>query len=112
MRNYLIIAGIALALSGCATTTLYDWGNYEDDLFDYYHQPGQKDAVMADLIEHLQMQETKGRKPAPGLLAEAGTFYLLDGNKEMAVTYYKKEAATWPESTEMMSSLISNLEEQ
>ena len=52
----------------------------------------------------------KGRKPAPGLLAEAGTYYLLEGDAEAAVDFYRQEAAAWPESRPMMATLITNLE--
>jgi len=110
MRQFLVIALFAGLLSGCVTQGLYDWGDYEADLFDYYHQPGDKERVIENLVKHLERMESTGRKPAPGLLAEAGTFYLLEGDAETAVDFYRQEAAIWPESRPMMATLINNLE--
>jgi len=110
MRNIVVLALAAILFSSCVTTGLYDWGHYEDDLFDYYHEPSNKAEVVADLVRHLEKQEAKGRQPAPGLYAEAGTFYLLDGDAETAISFYLKEAEYWPESRPMMTTLIKNLE--
>ncbi|MEJ2042250.1 MAG: DUF4810 domain-containing protein [Reinekea sp.] len=110
MRNTFLLVALLLLLTGCASTSLYNWGHYEDDLFDYYYQPEHKAKVIEDLVEHLQKQETNGTKPAPGLYAEAGTFYLLEGDTETAIRFYEQEARHWPESEPMMSTLIHNLE--
>lgn len=110
MRALLSILVLAGLLSGCATQGLYDWGDYEADLFDYYHQPGDKERVIENLVQHLDRMAAQGRKPAPGLLAEAGTFYLLAGDAATAVDFYRQEAAAWPESRPMMATLITNLE--
>lgn len=110
MRNTLLLVALASLLTGCASTRLYNWGHYEDDLFDYYYEPERKAEVIEDLVDHLQKQEAKGAKPAPGLYAEAGTFYLLEGDAQTAIKFYEKEAHYWPESEPMMSTLIHNLE--
>jgi hypothetical protein len=112
MKTVFIALLTLVTLTGCVTTGLYDWGHYEDDLFDYYHQPGEKEKAIADLEKLLAKQEAKGRKPAPGLYAELGTFYLLEGDSATAIGFYQKEAEYWPESEPMMSTLISNLEGQ
>ena len=109
MMKHLPYLVVLVMFSSCATTSLYDWGHYEDDLFDYYHEPSVKDEVVIDLVNHLEKQELKGRKPAPGLYAEAGTFYLLEGDADKAILFYQKEADYWPESEPMMSALIRNL---
>ena len=110
MRITLPALLVSTLLSGCATTGLYDWGHYEDDLFDYYHQPSEKEQVVADLQRLLEKQEANGRKPAPGLFAELGTMYLLEGDSVTAIRFYQKEAEYWPESAPMMATLIENLE--
>lgn len=102
----------ALLLGGCASTSLYDWGNYEQDLFTYYNDPAEQDEVVADHAAFMDRQQERGEKPAPGLLAEAGTFYLEAGNTSKALEYYRLEYETWPESRPLMGSLIDNLEGQ
>jgi hypothetical protein len=110
MKKIITLAAVSLIMTGCATTSMYDWGNYEDSLFDYYHQPENKEKVITALVEHVEDVHRKGEKVAPGLFAEAGTFFLLEGNSARAIEFYKLEAAEWPESEPMMSKLISNLE--
>lgn len=108
--SVLALSAVAL-LSGCAMqTTLYDWGNYEQDLFDYYHEPSLKKEVIADHAEFVMSVQNSGEKPAPGLLAEAGTFYLVEGDIESAIRFYQLEYEVWPESRPMMGTLIDNLE--
>jgi hypothetical protein len=110
MKNSLLLCFIVFVMSSCATTGLYDWGNYEDALFDYYHQPETKDDMVTGLLKHLEKQEAKGRTPAPGLYAEAGTFFLMDGDRAAAIELYRKESFYWPESRMVMERLIQNLE--
>ncbi|WP_119394423.1 DUF4810 domain-containing protein [Salinibius halmophilus] len=110
MRNYILLALSLVALSGCASKGLYDWGGYEDSLFDYYHQPETKLDLIEDLVEHVEYLMEYDEKPAPGLLAEVGTFYLLEGDRQRAVYYYRLEAQEWPDSQPMMAKLIKNLE--
>ncbi len=110
MKKLSLLIGASIILSSCVTTGLYEWGNYEDDLFDYYHEPSNKTQVAEDLVNHLEKQVAKGQQPAPGLFAEAGTFYLLEGDTETAITFYNREADYWPESRPMMLQLIKNLE--
>lgn len=113
-----IIKRIAIALcigalaTGCATNnTLYNWGNYENNLFNYYEKPELQEAIVASQIEFLRELENSGLRPAPGLFAEAGTFLLLEGDRQGAIEFYQKEHDAWPESQPMMSVLIANLKE-
>ncbi len=110
MMRLLCIGLLAATVSGCATTGLYNWGDYEEDLFTYYHHPEKKTEVITDFTKYLAKLEAKGQTPPPGMFAEAGTFYLLEGDSALAVEYYRKEAITWPESASMMTAIISNLE--
>lgn len=111
-RSFVLVVFILLT-TGCATSnTLYDWGNYEDNLFNYYHKPALQEAVVLDHLELLSKLERNNRTPAPGLLAEAGTLLLLQGETQKAIEFYQKEHDTWPESQAMMSALIANLKER
>lgn len=106
-----VLSGLMILTSaGCATHgTLYDWGSYEENLFTYYHTPAAKEAVVADHLTFLAKLDVRGERPAPGLLAEAGTLLLLQGDTQEAIKYYQREHDTWPESRPMMTALIQNL---
>lgn len=110
IKPALLAAGLILAVSGCTTSgRLYDWGNYENNLFNYYHNPATKAAVIANHLEYLEALERNQKRPPPGLLAEAGTLLLIEGDTQRAITYYQQEHDLWPESRAMMSVLIKNL---
>ncbi len=98
-------------LTGCAMQkTMYSWGDYEQDLFNYYHEPALKEDIIRDHAEFVLQVQERGEKPAPGLLAEAGTFYLQEGDVSSALKFYRLEYEVWPESRPMLSILIKNLE--
>lgn len=110
-KKLLVSSALILSLTGCATQSgLYNWGNYEQDLFNYYHEAGTQEEVATNHIEFVSKIDQRGETPAPGLLAEAGTFYLLAGDEGSAVKFYQMEFDTWPESRPMMGILIENLE--
>ena len=109
MSKFIVLI-LVFSTVGCTTTTgLYSWGNYENDLFIYYHKPEYKDDVVKDQLQFLSELEQKNKKPPPGLLAEAGTMLLLQGDTDKAIQYYEKEADTWPESEILMRKIVSNL---
>jgi len=112
MNKPLLVSSVLLiALTGCATRSgLYSWGEYEQDLFNYYHEASTQEEAAANHIEFVSNIEQSGETPAPGLLAEAGTFYLLAGDTGSAIKFYQLEFDTWPESRPMMGILIQNLE--
>lgn len=107
-----MVLAVSGLLSACETPGLYSWGNYEGDLYRYYHDADKRNLVVADHLAFIAHVETKGKKPAPGLYAEAGTFLLLQGQREQAIEFYQKEHDAWPESQLLMSNLINNLREQ
>ena len=110
MRSTLLIAASCLIISSCASTRLYNWGSYEQDLFNYYERPETQEVLIAELEENLQKQAQQGNKPAPGLYAELATLYLEKNDTGTAISYYRKEYDAWPESRPLMQKLIKNLE--
>lgn len=108
-----LLLSVCMVLAGCASSnTLYNWGNYENNLFNYYDKPELRESIAANQIAFLRELENSGKVPAPGLFAEAGTFLLLQGDVKGAVEFYQKEHDAWPESQLMMSALITNLKEE
>ena len=109
-KRTLIMLAVAALLSGCVTNTnLYDWGDYEETLFVFYHEPAYKEGALQNYLTFLE-QHQGPKLLAPGLYAEAGTFMLEEGNIEQAIQYYRLESEQWPESRPLMSVLIDNLE--
>lgn len=99
-----------LALTGCASKGLYQWGGYEEQLYASYKDPTKLEALRIKLENLLQETQKTGRRVAPGLYAELGTVYLQAGNRQEAIRYYGLERSTWPESTLLMTAMIQNLE--
>ncbi|HEY7774671.1 MAG TPA: DUF4810 domain-containing protein [Marinagarivorans sp.] len=107
------IVALVFSLCGCVTTQGgYQWGNYEQDLYDYLHSPEQKKRVVENQLAFIARCERLDLTPAPGLYAEVGTLLLLDGRREQAIDFYAKERDTWPESEYLMTTIISNLEKE
>lgn len=106
------LACALLVLGGCTSTSQYKWGNYEDNMFDYYHEPGRKDKVVSDHLRMVANPPSNGQKLAPGMYAEAGTFYLEMGDLQKAIEYYQYEKEAWPESATLMDALIQNLQQK
>ncbi|WP_157981063.1 DUF4810 domain-containing protein [Pseudidiomarina insulisalsae] len=106
----LTVALSLLVLSGCATNNhLYQWGNYEETLFTYFHEPEVKEEMLGYYFEFVNEAQGKKKPLAPGLFAEAGTFMLERGDVTAALRFYELEYATWPESRILMGTLITNI---
>lgn len=111
MLKTIAAAAVALSMAGCATTNnLYQWGGYEDQLYAAYKDPTQVEALRLKLEAHIQQAEKAGQKVAPGLYAELGTLYLQAGANGKAMDYYALERKAWPESQQLMTAMIENLE--
>lgn len=105
----LLLSSLAL-LTGCASKSLYQWAGYEDQLYASYKDPTKAEAMRSRLEAHVQQSRQSGTKVAPGLYAELGTLYLQAGQRRQAISYYVQERQTWPESQQLMTALIQNLE--
>ncbi|MCG8313656.1 MAG: DUF4810 domain-containing protein [Pseudomonadales bacterium] len=97
-----------LTSAGCARG-LYDWGSYNNHLYNYYENPAAVNRFRASLEKHLTQVEAQGKRPAPGLYAELGTLYFQLGDNLTALRYYQKEYDTWPESQHMMAAMIKRI---
>lgn len=98
----LVLAGL---LGGCAPQGLYDWGEYESRLYDYYEDPDTLEPLVKDLESTIVAGEQDQRVP-PGLYAEYGYFLLVTKQHDEAIAYFTKEKTAWPESTVLMDKMI------
>lgn len=112
MARLILMVAFVSVLTACAPPKLYNWGNYEQGLYNSYKDPNQTEALRVSLEEQVVIVESSGQKMAPGLYAELGTLYLQAGSTEKAKMYYTKEKNTWPESATLMTALINNMDRQ
>lgn len=105
------LLGLAL-LTGCATKvpTLYQWGNYQEQIYTQYAEPGKVPVVaqIAAMEADLQKTNLQARKPPPGYLAQLGYLYFQAGNAGQAVRSFTAEKSLFPESTVYMDLLIQH----
>ncbi len=109
MGRVLIILLLGL-LCGCTSPSLYEWGNYDQWLYENYKHPKNDEELYVDLTALITKYESRKKpnsKPmAPGLYAEYGFLLMRRGENEQAIKYYNKEKELWPESAVFMDSMI------
>jgi hypothetical protein len=109
-RTGLIAVFALLALSGCAqkTASLYGWGGYQDQVYQYFKADGSKSAE--EQILAMQQFEEKGRargsKLPPGYHAHLGLLYASTGKEDLAITELQTEKTLFPESASYMDFLL------
>lgn len=109
--RYLAVIPAMFLLVGCATSpSMYEWGKYDQALYNSYKDATQIIVLQLKLETHISELEKSGKKVAPGLYAELGTLYLQAGSSDKAVVLYGKERDAWPESKQLMTAMIDNLE--
>ena len=107
-----IAVSIALAfLSGCASTALYDWGNYEQAAYAYAKDPGEVERYIESLDEIIAGAEETNKVP-PGIYAERGYALLSIGRRDAAMEDFARERDKWPESRKLMGLLIEGPPEE
>lgn len=110
MKKIVIIAAL-LGLTGCATNNgLYEWGGYDNLLYQSYKEPAGAQQNMQALAAHIGALEKGGKRVAPGLHADLGTMLLQAGDKAGALSNFRRERELWPESAVVMDAMIKNLE--
>ena len=112
MMRRLCLLALAAALGGCATrpASLYQWGGYDELLYQSYKNPEKVESLRVGLEALLARAEQQNQKAPPGMYAELGTLYLELGDSKRAVANYDLERRNWPESQALMDALIKTLE--
>lgn len=115
IRYGLLLAGIAL-LAGCASTSLYHWGDYSDSLEYRYEK---EDIAQAEQLLRQQMasyQHSGGtpatsdvRRVPPGMYADYGFLLFRRGDMTGAIAFFQREKEAFPESTGLMNKLIERI---
>jgi hypothetical protein len=109
----LLLAALSLSLlSACVAPAKYNWGNYDGSLYGYYKDSTRLDAHVAEMEGIIRSSEQTNKKVAPGIHAEYGYFLMQNGKTDAAVTQFEKEKTNWPESAQLMTSMIRLAEAQ
>jgi hypothetical protein len=110
----LIGFAVGALLIGCAgPTTLYEWGRYEDAIYDMYLKPGKvSDAEEIERLEQ-QIEETvsAGKFVPPGLHAHLAYLYISDGDYATALVHLQSEKAKFRASTHFIDGIIERMQE-
>ena len=101
-----LLVGIALVASGCVQTK-YQWGGYEQALYDYYKTPAEIESYAEELADTIDDGEREGKVP-PGIYAEFAYILMLQGDSKKAISFFEKEKKLWPESARFMDLMIKN----
>ena len=100
---------LGLCLAGCATPQTFEWGNYDASLYAYSKHPDQLQLFERTLQETIDRGRASGHL-APGLQAELGYCYLGEGKRAEAISQFKAEMASFPESTTFMTRIIAQVQ--
>ncbi|WP_176467478.1 DUF4810 domain-containing protein [Pseudomonas savastanoi] len=103
----LLVAGACL--TGCVQQpkTLYQWGSYQPEVYEYFKGES-KEAQVAKLEEDLQKIRSTNATPPPGYHAQLGMLYGSIGKDDQMVQELRTEKALFPESATYMDFLLKN----
>lgn len=99
---------LVFALTGCATPTRFEWGNYENALYAYYKRPETRENYRVTLETAIARGEKTDRL-APGLYAELGYLHLDENKPADAIAAFEKEMAAFPESRHFLTGVVTRL---
>ena len=99
-----------LALSACVThqPSMYGWGDYQQEVYQYFKADGSKSAEEQILAmqEAAQKASARGEKLPPGYHAHLGLLYASTGKEDLAIAQLETEKTQFPESASYMDFLI------
>lgn len=107
MRTMTVLA-LTVALAGCSST-LYDWGGYEDMLWRMHKGDFSPEKETQALSAEIDETLAGGRKVPPGKLATLGYFYYRAGDREAARACFEREKQLYPESAAFIDGMIGRM---
>ncbi|MDR0219352.1 MAG: DUF4810 domain-containing protein [Enterobacteriaceae bacterium] len=99
----------ALILAGCANSpkTIYEWGDYQSTLYQYYQQDKTGPQEQIQALQKVIEQAKANNKPVPpGLHAQMGLLYSNVGKIDDAFQQFAIEKKLFPESASYMDFLL------
>ena len=113
-----MLATVLLCVTGlgaCAQQkTIYDWGSYEQLVYDMYANPGKADpgTQIAKLTQDVERINAEGRHVAPGVHAHLGYLYYTQGQVPLAEEEFTIEKQLFPESAVFIDGMLARMQKQ
>lgn len=109
MKKTLVLLWVLL-LAGCvkAPKTIYEWGDYQPTVYQYYQQDkmGLQEQIQA-LQKVIELAKAKDKSVPPGLHAQMGLLYSQTGKIDEAFQQFAIEKNLFPEAAPYMDFLLS-----
>jgi hypothetical protein len=100
-------------VTGCAhrEPPLYQWGSYEDLVYDMYVNPGKAEpgVQIERLTEDIQRAQAEGQRVPPGVHAHLGYMHFVQGNQGEALHEFATERELYPESAVFIDGMMNRL---
>ncbi len=118
MKKLIIFLLIAFMAASCATKKelpLYNWGTYSQDYYKYLKQntPETQDILIATLNSVIEDQVKATRHlPPPGVCADLGYLLVQQGKVDEGVALLEKEKEYYPESAQLINSMVKRIKEK
>ena len=102
-----VFAGVLLAGFSTPNTTLYQWEEYQPEVYQYF-KGAPKEAQAEALERDLEKIKAKNGAVPPGYHAQLGLLYSSLGKDDQMVQQFQTEKALFPESATYMDFLLKN----
>jgi len=113
--RFLILAALTLSSMACAPRQQFYWGSYEDSLFSRQQHAGAEGEASALTMLASTITDAPSdaaQKVGPGIHADYGYLLLKQGRPDEAIAELQKEASLYPESAQLMNTMISRIQER
>ena len=108
-----LLVGFAAVLVGCAHQApkpLYDWGNFQGQLYEHFKADSSRPDDQLRLLEEQQQKaQMRGAALPPGFRAHLAMVYLRLGREVEARVQMEAEKAAFPESAQYMDFLLKRM---
>ena len=112
VRITLVCVAALAFLSACASKPpLYQWGAYEDLIYDMYAKPGKAEpgVQIVKLTEDIERAHAEGKRVPPGVHAHLGYMYYTQGNAAAAAQEFATERELFPEAGTFIDGMLARM---
>jgi len=104
-----LMACLVVVLTGCASRSIYYWGDYSDTLYQYKKSPSDKTFARhkKELEKVIDQSAQRGKLVPPGLYFELAMLEIKQGNVERGKALMRREMETYPESSQMVTKAMA-----
>jgi hypothetical protein len=108
-----VLCALLTTLSaGCkGPPPLYDWGVYEEILWEAYRGESDPTSQLARLEADVERIDASGGRVPPGVHAHIGFLRFATGDRQAAREHFLRERELFPESTVFLNGVLARLED-